>query len=134
MTSRLESTPKKMYWSDDVRGTKQCPDCQTALVPKRHVYLMVLRHGESMDSQIVGSAGGHFCTACAVVVLDRTRFDDYAATSRAARAAGDYVVLCLVDLSAVPEDKRRLPFDEVDNPLPLVMFTNLQQSPETRRS
>jgi len=25
----------------------------------------------------------------------------------------------------VPEDKKDLPFDEVDNPLPLVMFTNL---------
>ncbi|MDO9557872.1 MAG: hypothetical protein Q7J82_09920 [Coriobacteriia bacterium] len=134
MKSQSESTPKKMYWSDNVRGTRQCPDCQTALVPKCHSYLMVLRHGESMDSRIVGSGGGHFCTACPVVVLDRARFDDYAATTRAARTASDYVVLGLVDLSAVPEDKRHLPFDEVNNPLPLVMFTNLHQSLETRRS
>ena len=92
-----------------------------------------------MDSQIVGSVGGHFCTchfctACPVVVLDRARFDDYAATSSAAGTASDYLVLGLVDLSAVPEDKRCLPFDEVNNPLPLVMFTNLQQSPKTSRS
>ena len=134
MTSQPESTPKKMYWSDNAHGTKRCPGCQTALVPKHHSYLMVLRHGESMDSRIVGSVGGHFCTACPVVVLDRARFDDYAATSSAVRTASDYLVLGLVDLSAVPEDKRCLPFDEVNNPLPLVMFTNLQQSPKTSRS
>ena len=134
MTNRSESTPKKMYWSDDSRGTKQCPDCQTALVPKSHSYLMVLRHGKSMDSQIVGSAGGYFCTACPVVVLDKVRFDDYAAMSPAARAGSSYAVLGLVDLSAVPEDKKHLPFDEVNNPLPLVMFTNPHQGPETGRS
>jgi len=128
------ATPKKMYWSDSVRGTTQCPDCQAALIPQQHSYLMVLRHGESMDSQIVGSVGGHFCPACPVVVLERARFDEYAATSRAAGTASDYVVLGLVDLSAVPEDKSRLPFDEVDNPLPLIMFTNLHQNRETRRS
>ena len=123
-----------MYWSDNAHGTKRCPDCRTALVPKSHTYLMVVRHGESIDSRIVGSVGGHFCTACPVVVLDRARFDDYAATSRAARTVSNYLVLGLVDLSAVPEDKRCLPFDEINNPLPLVMFTNLPQSPETRRS
>lgn len=133
MTSRLSSTPRKMYWSDHVRGSRQCPDCEGALVPERQSYLLVLRHGKSMDSRIVGSAGGHFCTTCPVVVLDRSQFDDYAATSPGVQAGSDYLVLGVVDLSAVPEDKRHLPFDEVDNPLPLVMFTNLGQSPAARR-
>jgi hypothetical protein len=31
----------------------------------------------------------------------------------------------IVDLEAVPEEKKDIPFDEEDNPLPLVEFTNL---------
>lgn len=132
MTSQSGPAPRKMYWSDDVRGTTQCPDCKTALAPTRQSYLMVLRRGKAMDGQIVGSGGGYFCTACPVVVLDRARFDDYAAMSRAARAGSSYLVLGLVDLSAVPDNKKHLPFDHANNPLPLVMFTNLQQGPESR--
>ena len=131
MTSQLESTPRKMYWSDDVRGTRLCPDCHAKLVPRPQTYLLILRHAKYTDTHLAGSDGGHFCPACPVVVLDRKQFDAYAATSSDARAGSSYLVPGLVDLSAVPEDKADLPFDELDNPLPLVMFTNLQQSPET---
>ena len=130
MTSQLESTPRKMYWSDDVRGTRLCPDCHAKLVPRPQTYLLILRHAKYTATHLAGSAGGHFCPACPVVVLDRKQFDDYAATSSDARAGSSYLAPGLVDLSAVPEDKADLPFDELDNPLPLVMFTNLQQGPE----
>ena len=120
-----ESTPRKMYWSDDVRGTRLCPDCHARLVPEPQTYLLVVRHGKSLDSRLVGSDGGHFCPACPVVVLDRKQFNAYAAMGPALRGGSSYVVPGLLDLSAVPEDKRDLPFDEPDNPLPLVMFTNL---------
>jgi len=125
MTSQPESTPRKMYWSDDVRGTRLCPDCHARLVPQPQTYLLNMRHGKSTDSHLAGNAGGHFCPTCPVVVLDRKQFDDYAAASPVVCAGSDYRVLGLLDLSAVPEDRRDLPFDEVDNPLPLVMFTNL---------
>ena len=126
-----EPTPRKMYWSDDVRGTRLCPDSHARLVPKQRAYLLVVRHGKSLDSRLVGSAGGHFCPACPVVVLDRKQFNDYVAASPDIRAGSFYMVPGLLDLSAVPEGKRDSPFDEVDNPLPLVMFSNRQQRPWT---
>jgi hypothetical protein len=95
------------------------------MVPKACSYLLVLRNVTSMDAHIVGSAGGNFCPACPVVVLDRDQFNDYAAMNPTLRAGSTYLMPGLVDLSVVPEDKRHLPFDEADNPLPLVMFTNL---------
>jgi len=125
MIGEPEPTPRKMYWSDDVRGTRLCPDCHARLVPKQRAYLLVVRHGKSLDSRLVGSAGGHFCPACPVVVLDRKQFNDYVAASPDIRAGSSYMVAGLLDLSAVPEDKRDSPFDEVDNPLPLVRFSNL---------
>jgi hypothetical protein len=129
-----EATPRKMYWSDAVRGTRLCPDCHARLVAELQTYLLVVRHGKSLDSRLVGSDGGYFCPACPVVVLDRKQFDAYVAMGPVVRAGSSYVVSGLIDLSAVPEDSEDLPFDEVDNPLPVVVFTNLQQSPETRRS
>ena len=47
----------------------------------------------------------------------------------AIRAGSSYLAPGLLDLSAAPENKEDLPFDEADNPLPLVMFSNLQQRP-----
>ena len=125
MMGEPESTPRKMYWSDDVRGTRLCPDCHARLVPEPQTYLLVVRHGKSLDSRLVGSDGGYFCPACPVVVLDRKQFDAYVAMGPALRAGSSYLVPGLIDLSAVPEDEEDLRFDEVDNPLPLVMFSNL---------
>ena len=57
-----------------------------------------------------------------MVVIDsevfRNCLDSVAPPSREA----DFAVLGIVDLSAVPDDKRHLPFDEQHNPLPLVEF------------
>ena len=39
-----------------------------------------------------------------------------------------YAVLGLVDLEAVPDEKRHLPFDEETNPIPLVEFANLDDT------
>ena len=134
MMSEPESTPRKMYWSDAARGTRLCPDCHARLVPEPQTYLLVVRHGKSLDSRLVGSDGGYFCPACPVVVLDRRQFNEYLKMDPALSAGSSYVVPGLLDLSAVPEDKKDSPFDEVDNPLPLVMFSNLQQRSQTRRS
>lgn len=36
-----------------------------------------------------------------------------------------YAVMGIVDLDAVPEDKRNLPFSDDTNPVPVVRFTNI---------
>jgi hypothetical protein len=45
----------------------------------------------------------------------------------------EFTVLGLVDLEAVPEDKRSLPFGGDDNPIPLVKFTNMSEEKSKRR-
>jgi hypothetical protein len=64
-----------------------------------------------------------------VVVLDGDTFDGYALAAQDSGNGGDFVVVGLVDLSAVPKDKRHLPFDDRTNPVPVVMFTNLEDGP-----
>jgi len=48
----------------------------------------------------------------------------------------EFAVLGIVDMSAIPEDKKGIPIGGNDNPIPLVEFTNLskrRKSGKTRR-
>jgi len=77
---------------------------------------------------MVGNTAGHFCEKCPLVVLDREEFKRLAMIAAVAAVATDsveFVVLGIVDLDAVPEEKRGHPFDDDKNPVPLVRFTNV---------
>jgi hypothetical protein len=92
-----------------------------------HTYVMAVRQRGQIHPLVVGNDGGYFCGRCPVVVLDHKTFSDLAALGIGIRSANDiqFVVLGMVDLAAVPQEKRHLPFDDKSNPLPLVKFTNL---------
>ncbi len=119
------SVPRKVYYSGKVGGCDSCPDCGEALECEQHTYLTAIRRGDDTSYQIMGNTAGHFCGNCPVVVLDREEVESF--MSLVAQGGGNfnYVVMGIVDLEAVPEDKRNLPFDEEDNPLPLVEFLNM---------
>lgn len=128
------SLPRKMYWSDEVGGYLLCPDCGNRLESERHTYVMATRQYSDIDLHIVGNDAGHFCSKCPVVVLDRREFEQFAVLAIQQTNNADFVVLGLVDLDAVPEEKRSLPFDDDTNPIPLVQFTNLGKKPVTGSS
>ncbi len=39
----------------------------------------------------------------------------------------EFTVLGVIDLDAIPEEKRHLPLGDDDNPIPLVRFTNISK-------
>lgn len=119
------SVPRKMYWSERAADHMYCPDCGGPLQREQHSYVLATKHRGHTEFFIAGTDDGYFCARCPVVVLDREGFARFAAIG--VRSADDlkFVVLGIVDLEAVPEDKRHLPFDEKTNPVPLVRFTNV---------
>ena len=119
------SQPRKMYWSDAVGGCSSCPDCRSALESEHHTYIMATRRAGTFDAQMVGNTAGHFCDRCPVVVLDRDEFERCVALAVGDAHGVDYAVMGMVDLDAVPPDKKSLPFDDDTNPVPLVEFTNM---------
>lgn len=129
------SLPRKMYWSDEVGGCASCPDCSGTLESEQHIYVMATRRGGSFNAHIVGNTAGHFCGNCSVVVLDRDEFERFVTLAVRESNGVDYAVMGIVDLDAVPGDKRSLPFDDDTNPVPLVEFTNLgkRKDPGTSR-
>ncbi len=118
------SLPRKMYWSDEIGSHACCPDCGAPLESEHHTYMMVTRRKGSVDSYMVGNDAGHFCCTCAVAVLDREEFERFVTLAARTTDGVDYIMLGIVDLDAIPEDKRNLPFDDDTNPIPLVPFTN----------
>lgn len=121
------SVPRKMYWSDSVGGCTSCPDCHTVLTSEAHSYVMITRGPNGVGGQLVGNDAGHFCSHCPVVVLDRDEFSRFASIAMREARDGQYAVIGIVDLDAVPVHKRHLPFDDETNPVPLVEFTNLER-------
>lgn len=119
------SLPRKMHWSDEVGGHASCPTCGSLLESEHHTYVMVTRRNGDMDFHMVGNTAGHFCTKCPIVVLDRDEFENFVAIVARKTNGVDYVVMGIVDLDAVPEDKRSMPFDDNTNPVPLVQFINV---------
>lgn len=128
------SLPRRMCWSDEVGGYASCPDCGTRIESEQHTYVMVTRRSGDMDFHMVGNTAGHFCSECPVVVLDRDEFERFVALASRRTDGLDYVVMGIVDLDAVPEDKRSLPFDDDTNPVPIVQFTNVGREEPSARS
>jgi hypothetical protein len=116
-----------MYMSTRVGGHARCPECKGPLERDSHVYVLGARRGGRDQLLAVGNDGGHFCKNCPVVVLDDDAFGAMAAIGMGSPRALEFLVMGIVDLDAVPKEKKHLPFDDKRNPIPLVKFTNLGQ-------
>jgi hypothetical protein len=118
-----------MFWSDKLVNKKKCPLCHTTLEKEYHHYMMAIRSGKETTSLTTGNDCGAFCPECPIVILDRKRFEQIIEETAerpdwGISGAVQYVVLGVVNLDAIPEDKRHLPIGGDDNPIPLVEFLN----------
>jgi hypothetical protein len=114
------SVPRRLYWSHDLASATHCPKCGAALVQDFQTYAVAIEEGKQLNSFALGTDSGHFCPQCPVAVLDADGFRELI------RAEGidaqRFIVIGLVDLDAVPEEKADLPLGDDDNPLPVVEF------------
>jgi hypothetical protein len=122
------SVPRRAYSSDKVSSPSHCPECGGRTEPGNHTYMMAVRYRGEVHPFVVGTTGGWFCKECPVIVLDNDAFAAYVRLVMPHAKGYEFLVLGIVDLDAVPQEKRRLPFDEKTNPIPLVEFTNLRQT------
>ena len=109
------------YWVKKARSGMRCPRCGGELESEYHTYVLLIKGAGEIESNICGTGGGYFCLSCPSIILDREKFDDIA---RLSTEAGDfkYMVPALVDMEAVPPEKRHVELGADDNPIPLVEF------------
>lgn len=119
------SIPRRMFWSSSV-GTFQCPQCKGPLENERHSYFFVISTSGGSGEFITGTDGGFFCSRCPIVVLDVEKFTELAKISVGEPGEEfNFLVVGLVDLDAIPLDKRDVPIGAEDNLVPLVEFINI---------
>ena len=122
------SIPRKMFWSEKLVNKKKCPLCHSTLENEYHTYAMAVRSGGEITTFIIGNDHGSFCLECPVAVLERKGFEQAVETMAEERpewgisGAVSFIVIGIVNMDAVPEDKRHLPLGDDDNPIPLVEF------------
>jgi hypothetical protein len=122
------SVPRRMFWSDKLVNKKKCPLCHSTLENEYHHYIMAIRSGKETTTLATGNDSGDFCPECPVVVLERKGFERVIegivkeSPDWAMSGAVSFVVIGIVNMDAVPEDKRHLPMGGDDNPIPLVEF------------
>jgi hypothetical protein len=124
--------PREMFWSGNVSGKEVCPKCGHGLINEQQIYVMVVRQAGRFEPLIAGTKAGFFCPECPVVVLDREGFADFARLGLGNPKPGQYTILGLVDLAAIPPEKRHLPIGAEGNPIPLVKFKNVTNEPTER--
>src|SRR5262249_32869213 len=121
------SIPRRMFWSDKLVNKKKCPLCHSILENEYQTYAMAVWSGRGPESFITGNDYGAFCPECPVVVLDKKGFGTVVA-EMAERSdwgtldAFQFAVIGIVNMDAIPEDKRQLPPGDDGEPISVVEF------------
>lgn len=125
--------PRERIYREFEEQPGPCPRCGGPLQQSRQTYLVVTRRGEEItDSFFIGSDMGWFCPRCPTVVINSEKVNELLTHGMPKWDIGTtFAVAGIIDLDAIPEEKRDLPLGDDDNPIPLVEFTSI--SDETRQ-
>jgi hypothetical protein len=136
MHSKIDlSEPRHVVYQTFESSPGPCPQCGEHLRKSRETYSVSTRRGRRvMDSFVVGSDFGWYCGACPVVVIDSLKLDQMLRQSLPHWEVGNESrVEGLVDLDAIPKDKRHLPIGGPENPVPLMKFIDASKEPPQER-
>ncbi len=106
-----------------------CPRCGGPLQQRSQTYLVATRRGRRVaDSFMLGGDFGWFCADCPTVVINIDKVSTMLGYGAVRWDVGmEFAVMGIVDLDAVPHDKRHLPLGGDDNPIPLVEFIHPEE-------
>lgn len=127
------------YRAVETAPMSPCPRCGTTLSPEMGMYFVATRQSRRQGENFMMSGDfGFYCPACPTVVVDPEKLGQLFYAGAQKWDMGDAsIVLGLIDLNAIPEEQRHVPFDELEE-LPLVPFESgdrprLPQKQRTRK-
>jgi hypothetical protein len=115
------STSKRRYYSRDC-GLKYCPECGSELVEYNCTILLAVKTKSDQGEFMTNHSGSHFCTTCPVVVFDNDQVIQAAIYAIRATSNLQYLILGIIDLNKIPDEKKHLEIGTDENPMPLVRF------------
>ena len=127
------SKPRWRYWVKKASEGIRCPRCGVALEQKHQAYVVLIKHHNEIEPTICGTDGGYFCVSCPSIVLDRGKFEQILQLGAEGNRCS-YMIPGLVDMDAIPPEKRHMDLGEDDNPIPLVEFKEPRKKSGSRVS
>jgi len=129
------SVPRECFYRDFGRDPGACPRCGGELVQQYASYLIATRgRGKQADSFMIGSDAGWFCRTCPTLVVNGQKIGQMLSYGGGRWNVGrEFTILGLVNLDAVPPEKRHLPLGEANNPIPLVEFRAVSHEQRNER-
>jgi hypothetical protein len=130
------TTPRECVYQEFEEQPGPCPRCGGPLQQSSQTYLVVTqREKETADSFMIGGDIGWFCTRCPTVVINPEEVTKFLMHPLPHWDVGtEFALAGIVDLDAIPKEKRDLPLGDDDNPISLVEFTNISRDEASRRA
>lgn len=119
--------PRECIYQEFEGQPGPCPRCGDPLQQSSQTYLVVTQRGEEVtDSFMIDGDIGWFCARCPTVVINPEEVNKFFTHPLPHWDIGEeFALVGIVDLDAIPEEKRDLPLGDDDNPIPLVEFTTI---------
>jgi len=115
------SQAKRMYYSKE-SGLQSCPECGSELLEENCTILLRVKSKSDEAAFITNHSGSHFCKQCPVVVFDRNQVEQGAKYAIREDSNLQFIIAGIVNLKAIPDEKKHLEIGSDDNPIPLVHF------------
>ena len=115
------SKPRRRYFSNEF-GLSVCPECGSGLTEEYSSILLIVKSDSDEGEFMTSLSGSHFCSNCPVVVFDSDKVELAAKVGIRGDKNLRYNIAGLIDLDAIPKDKKHLPIGCDENPIPLVQF------------
>jgi len=115
------SIPRRKYFSKEC-GLSSCPECGSMLIEKSCPVLIAAKSDIDEGEILSNLTGSHFCKTCPVVVFESDKIEQAVRVGIKGNRKLRYLVEGIVDLNAIPEEKRHLEIGIEGNPVPLVDF------------
>ena len=113
-----------------------CPKCGSMLEQANLPYMVVTRTGNRLeDSFLISGDFGWYCQSCPVLVLNRAKLSKTMGFGKPGWKVGqEFSVMGVMNLDAIPENKRDIPLGSPGMPNVLVKFRNLEgEKPASRQ-
>ncbi len=115
------SIPRRRYYNDKNNLTI-CPECGSSMIEEGCTILLTAKSEADEGEFMTNITGSHFCGNCPVVIFDNQKIAQAAQFGIRSGKNIKYNILGIVDLDAIPEDKRQMEIGIDENPVPLVNF------------
>lgn len=127
---------RRLYYGSDC-GLENCPECNQTLIEEKVSFLLYAK-AKNDEAEFVTNVGGTvFCEKCPVVVFDEKELIKAAKAGLRDPNVISFGVKGLINLEAVPKNKRNLELGTDHNPIPIVPFLEdlkKAQSPKINRN